>query len=91
MCGFCLLFAWANSYQNLKMYEYALQEGIWQFTDWSTGWGTHRGPRDAAGASLLLPPPAPIRADAYLEVVFTNKGEPVGGVLINDSLGCIDH
>lgn len=52
MCGFCLLFAWANSYQNLKMYEYALQEGIWQFTDWSTGWGTHRGPRDAAGASL---------------------------------------
>lgn len=53
VCGFCLLFSWANSCHNLKTYEYVLQAGIWQFTDWSSEWGAHRGPRDAAVASLF--------------------------------------
>lgn len=43
------------------------------------------------GISLLLAPPAPTRAVAYLEVVFTNKEEPVGYVLISVSLGCTEH
>lgn len=41
---------------------------------------------------MLLAPPAPARADACLDVIFIpNKEEPVGDVLINGSLGCIDH
>lgn len=89
MCGFCLLSAWANSCHNLKMSEYVLHCCLYFF--WSQS-GEHRGGQGCCwGTSLPLAPPAPTRADAYLEAVLTNKEEPVGDVLNNGILGCIDH
>lgn len=40
---------------------------------------------------MLLASLGPVRVDACLDVLFTNKKEPVGDVLINGSLGCTDH